>query len=193
MLFSLGEISDIFSTIGKVGESNNWAYLIVALVLTFAYFALWPLSLCIFAKGTDKSIKFSDSYLIGCSEHFYNGVTPFATGGQPFQVYSYSKKGVDTSKATGIVLANFTTFMFVTNLIAIISLCFWNRITGNFGALNNGEDISWFKWVAIAGFVINFLVFLFMIALGTSKKIRNGIIAIVKFFGKIKFLKNILE
>ena len=82
--------------------------------------------------------------------------------------------------------------MFVTNIIAIASLCFWNRITGNLNSIGD-RDISWFKIVAIIGFTMNFLVFLFMIALGISKKVRNALIAIVKFFGKIKIFSKFVE
>ena len=132
-----------------------------------------------------------DSYLIGCSEHFYNGITPFSAGGQPFQIYSFSKKGVKASKATGIVLANFVVFMMVTNLIALLALIFWNQFTANLNNITvSGStfDANWFIPIAIVGYVINFLVLVFMFALGLSKKIRNGIIGIVKGLCKIKFL-----
>jgi uncharacterized membrane protein YbhN (UPF0104 family) len=48
--------------------------------------------------------------------------------------------------------------------------------------------MEWAKYVAIVGYTINFLVLLFMIALGTSKHLKNGIIAIIKFLTKPKFL-----
>ncbi|MBO7121576.1 MAG: flippase-like domain-containing protein, partial [Bacilli bacterium] len=114
----------------------------------------------------------------------YNGVTPFATGGQPFQIYSFTKRGTSASVATSAVLANFVTFMIATNLIAFVSLFFYPQITQGLAALN----MEWAKYVAIVGYTINFLVLLFMIALGTSKHLKNGIIAIIKFLTKPKFL-----
>ena len=133
--------------------------------------------------------------MIGSSEHFYNGITPFATGGQPFQIYSYTKCNATTAQGTGVILANFTTYMLVTNVFALISLFFWNDFTANLSAAGEyfNSDLSWFKWVAVAGFIINFLVLLFMIALGTSKTIRKGIYGIFHLLCKIKFIGKHLQ
>ena len=192
LFLSLGELEEIVNTILSIGQSNNWVWLIVAFLLALIYFCLWPLSLCFFAKSAKAESTFTDSFLIGCSEHFYNGITPFSAGGQPFQVYSYSKRNVPASKGTGIVLANFVVFMMVTNLIALIALIFFPYFTNNLSQIPNGYsgmmDANWFIPIAIVGYVINFLVLVFMFALGLSKKIRNGIVGIVKAICKIKFI-----
>ena len=191
LFLSFGELQSIVDTILNIGQSNNWVWLLVAFALALVYFLLWPLSICFFAKSSKAESTFMDSYLIGCSEHFYNGITPFSAGGQPFQIYSFSKKGVKASKATGIVLANFAVFMMVTNLIALLALIFWNQFTANLNNITvSGStfDANWFIPIAIIGYVINFLVLVFMFTLGLSKKIRNGIIGIVKGLCKIKFL-----
>lgn len=191
LFLSFGELQSIVDTILNIGQSNNWVWLIVAFLLALVYFGLWPLSLCFFAKSSKAESTFMDSYLIGCSEHFYNGITPFSAGGQPFQIYSYSKRGVKVSKATGIVLANFVVFMMVTNIFALLALIFWNQFTANLSSINVSNtslDANWFIPIAIVGYVINFLVLIFMFALGLSKTIRNGIIGIVKAICKIKFL-----
>ena len=65
--------------------------------------------------------------LFGMSEHFFNGITPFATGGQPFQIYALSKKKVDLSTSTGLLMMNFIIHMCASNLFALISLFFPNR------------------------------------------------------------------
>lgn len=191
LFLSFGELQSIVDTILNIGQSNNWVWLLVAFALAIGYFLLWPLSLCFFAKSTKAEATFTDSYLIGCSEHFYNGITPFSAGGQPFQIYSYSKRGVKASKATGIVLANFVVFMMVTNVFALLALIFWNQYTSNLNSINvsgSSLDAAWFIPIAIVGYVINFLVLVFMFTLGLSRKVRNGIVGIVKGICKIKFL-----
>ena len=52
------------------------------------------MAICFFAKSAKAESDFTDSYLIGCSEHFYNGITPFSAGGQPFQIYYLNKRGI---------------------------------------------------------------------------------------------------
>ena len=188
---SFGELQSIVETISNIQNASNWVYLLIAFLLAIAYFLLWPLSIVFFAKSSDKNISKADAYLIGCSEHFYNGITPFSAGGQPFQIYGFSRRGTSASKATGIVLANFVVFMMVTNLVALLALIFWPNFTSNLTSVfadNKAMDASWFIPVAIVGYVINFLVLIFMFTLGLSKTVRNGIVGIVKGICKIKFL-----
>ena len=184
LFLSFGEIQKIGETLAQITTGNNWLWLLAAFGAVIVYFLLWPITLNLFAKAAGSTTSKTDAYLIGCSEHFYNGVTPFATGGQPFQIYSFTKRGTSASVATSAVLANFVTFMIATNLIAFVSLFFYPEITKGLAALN----MEWAKYVAIVGYTINFLVLLFMIALGTSKHLKNWIIAIIKFLTKPKFL-----
>lgn len=193
LFLSFGELEEIGETIMDIGQDNNWVWLFGAFGCAAVYFLLWPLGINLFGRASDAKASFSDAYLIGCSEHFYNGVTPFAAGGQPFQVYSFAKCGVDPSKATGIVLANFTTYMFVTNLFAIVALFFYGDFTSGLPLVSEqlGVDMTWFGSVAIVGFALNFLVFLFMISLGVSKTCRKIIYWLFDTLCKIKWVNRL--
>lgn len=186
LILSLGEINKISEQFQQIAHGDNWKYLLIAVGLMLIYFFLWPFSQCIYGKALKVEATIWESYLIGCSEHFYNGITPFAAGGQPFQIYSYTKRNVSTAKATGVILASFVTFMIVTNAFMIASLAFYPQISAGFEQMN----IGWIKYVALIGLIINFLVLLFMIAMGTSKHLRGWItkgvnkIANWKFFFK---------
>ncbi len=178
LILSLGEINKISQQFQQIANGDNWKYLLIAIGLMLVYFFLWPASQCIYGKALKIEATVGESYLIGCSEHFYNGITPFAAGGQPFQIYSYTKRNVTTAKATGVILASFVTFMLVTNAFMIASLAFYPQISAGFEKMN----IGFIKYVALVGLIINFLVLLFMIAVGVSKHLRNGL---TKLFNKI--------
>ncbi len=184
LLLSMGEIQKIGERLSNIGE--NYVWLLAAIGLIIAYFILWPFSQCIYGKALKIKATFGESFLIGSSEHFYNGITPFAAGGQPFQVYSYTKRKVTTAQATGVILASFVTFMMVTNAFAIVSLFFWQDIWNGLVTLN----MQWVIWVALIGFVINFAVLLFMIALGTNKGIRNLLVKLLTKFAYWKIFHN---
>ena len=184
LFLSFGEIQKIGETLSQIANGANFLWLLAAFGAVSIYFILWPITLNLFAKAAGSKASKTDGYLIGCSEHFYNGVTPFATGGQPFQIYSFTKRGTPASVGTSAVLANFVTFMIATNLIAFVSLFFYPQITRGLASLN----MEWAQYVAIVGYAINFLVLLFMIALGTSNHLKNWIIAAIKFLTKPKFL-----
>ena len=178
LILSLGEINQISQQFQEIANGDNWKYLLIAIGLMLVFFFLWPASQCIYGKALKIEATVGESYLIGCSEHFYNGITPFAAGGQPFQIYSYTKRNVKTAKATGVILASFVTFMIVTNTFMLLSLIFYPKIAVGFEAMGQ----SWLKYVSLIGLIINFLVLLFMIAVGVSKHLRNGLI---KLFNKV--------
>ena len=183
LILSLGEISKISAQFQEIAKGDNWKYLIAAVGLILAHFFLWPASQCIYGKALNIEATVGESYLIGCSEHFYNGITPFAAGGQPFQIYSYTKRNVSTAKATGVILASFVTFMIVTNAFALASLFFFSRIAEGFDAM----DMGWAKYVSLIGLIINFLVLIFIISLGVSKGLRNLLTRIVSTIANWKF------
>ena len=183
MILSFGEISKITAQFQEIANGDNWKYLLIALGLILLHFFLWPASQCIYGKALKIEATVGESYLIGCSEHFYNGITPFAAGGQPFQIYSYTKRNVTTAKATGVILASFVTFMLVTNAFALASLFFYPRISAGFEAMN----MEWVKYVSLIGLIINFLVLIFMFSLGISKKLRNALTKLVSKIANWKF------
>lgn len=183
LILSLGEINKITAQFQEITKGDNWKYLLIAIGLMLLYFFLWPASQCIYGKALKIEATVGESYLIGCSEHFYNGITPFAAGGQPFQIYSYTKRNVSTAKATGVILASFVTFMIVTNAFALASLFFYPQISVGFDAMN----LSWMKFVAPIGLIVNFAVLLFMIAVGVSKHLRNFLIKLIDKIANWKF------
>ena len=124
-----------------------------------------------------------DTFLIGNTEHFFNGITPFATGGQPFQVYSYSRLGVKASASTGILMMNFIIHMAVTNLFAILSIAIYPELIKAVGNLLP---------MIIIGFTMNFLTFGFIILLACSKRVANFLVYLLKLLGKIKFLSKFI-
>lgn len=183
LILSLGEIDKISQQFQAITNGDNWKFLLIAIGLELAFFFLWPASQCIYGKALKVEATVGESYLIGCSEHFYNGITPFAAGGQPFQIYSYTKRNVTTAKATGVILASFVTFMIVTNAFMLASLFFYPQISAGFESMNLG----WLKGVSLIGLIINFLVLVFMIALGTSKHLRNFLTKLVSKIANWKF------
>ncbi len=72
LILSFGDISAIFSELGKA----DLKYIFIAVGLLLAYAALYPLTTCILAKARGLKIGFGKTYVIGMTEHFFNGITP---------------------------------------------------------------------------------------------------------------------
>jgi len=153
-----------FENTWDVLQHADGVYISYSVALILIYFLLYPIPLCIFTKSINKKVKFWRVYIIGTTEHFFNDITPFATGGQPFQAYAMKKAGVKVRESTGILLMNYIVFMLVTNTFAIASLAYYKQYT---------ENISNLDWVVIIGFSINFLVLVMFFVMAFSKTFRN--------------------
>ena len=177
-----------FNDLGKTWEqicNMDFRFLGIGIALVVLYLISWPLSLMILSRRNLSKSKIKDNFLIGGSEHFFNSITPFASGGQPIQIYLYTQNGMSAANATGIVLSNFIAFMIATNAFAVASLFYFDRFTVNF----NGSTI----WIVILGFTMNLLTLAFIIALASSKKLGNLLIKAFAVLGKIKFLTKVIE
>ncbi len=178
LILSFNDIGEIFKVISTV----NFKYILYALLCILIYMALYPLSLCILTKARGCDIKMTTTYNIAMTEHFFNGVTPFATGGQPFQAYAYSKAKVTPSESTSLLLMNFLVFMLVTNSFAALALIYFERFVTD----------SAMTIIAIIGFTMNFTVLAVTFALGNSKIARGILTRFIDFLLKFKWIAKLL-
>ncbi len=177
VIFSMNDIKDI----GEVLKNIKVNYLLIAFLFLFLYMFFYPLSLYILGRSKDEeNVNFKDSLMIGSIEYFFNGITPFSSGGQPFQVYAYKKIGVSLHKATGIILMNFVISQISIIILCFSSLFFFNELTNN---------SLYLKIMIIVGLVINILIFLLFCSVGISKTIRRLLTKCVGWILNLKIFK----
>lgn len=181
VIFSLNDIKEIGNTLKKV--KLNW--LCIAFLFLLLYMVFYPMSLFILGRSKEEeSIKYRDSIMIGSMEYFFNGITPFSSGGQPFQIYAYRKIGVSLHRASGIILMNFVISQFAIVILCIGSLFFFNELT-------NG--ITYLQVMIIVGLAINILIFLLFCSVGLSKTIRKILSRFVAWILNLKIFKGKLS
>ena len=95
--------------VNQIVNMNVW-YLLIAFLLLFIFLTFKSLSMYSFCKKINKDFRFSESIQLVLRTQFFNAVTPFATGGQPYQIYYLKKCGIDYASSTGIVLQNFIVY-----------------------------------------------------------------------------------
>ena len=71
-----------------------------------------------------------------CRRFCYDNITPLASGGQPFQIYHLSKNGVETGKATSVIISSF-----FLNQLTFIILCLAAVILDATGVLSCSAEI----------------------------------------------------
>ena len=169
--------------IREVISEAKLSYVGIAVLCLLGYILLYPLSLCILTSARKCDISPLTTYNIAMTEHFFNGITPFATGGQPFQVYSFSRARVKASESTCLLLMNFMVFMLVTNGFAACSLFFFRRF------VTTGPMTI----ISVVGFSINFFVLIMTFLLATNKGICRLICRFLDFLCRFRLLSKLLS
>ena len=180
LLITVLSFNDLPSIIEQL-KTVNYSYVALAVLMVAVYLVLYPLSLCILAKARKVKASTGSTYCIAMTEHFFNGITPWATGGQPFQAHSFTKINCKLSESTGLLLANLVIYMIATNGLSLFGLFFLDTLTSSID--------SWWLPIIAAGYTINFSILAIMIILGRSKTVRGWLVRFVRFVCKFKALK----
>ena len=180
LLMTVLSFNDLPGIIEQV-KTVDFRFVLLAALMVLIYMALYPLSLCILTKARGCDIHFSTTYCIAMTEHFFNGITPLATGGQPFQAHEYSRAKVKISESTGLLLTNLLIYLAVTTGFSLVGLAYFNVYT------STAEP--WWIPIIIVGYTLNFSVLVAIVILGTSRKVRHGLMHLIYFFCKFRLFR----
>lgn len=153
------------------------AFLLFLIYITFRSYAVY--------KTVDNKEKFSlkESIKHQIITQFFNGITPFSTGGQPVEIYLLTKHQINLSVATTYILQNFIFYQIALVILGLIA------VIGNF-YLKLFPNVPLLKELVLLGFIINTLVAVILIFISFSKKttkiVLNTIIKIMEFFHLLK-------
>lgn len=139
--------TDGITALGHLASSLRWEWLLVTLGAMVGGWLLETYVLGVFCKHLYPEWKFSQSFHIAMTGLLYSALTPFATGGQPMQMYSMSKMGVDTGKAGSIVAMKTLVYQAIMVIYAMVMVVF--RL-GYFQ-----QNVSNFSFVTVIGLVTN--------------------------------------
>lgn len=176
-------LKDNFFLILSEITNINIVFFVIACLLFVFYFLIDNTVLFILTRMYNKDIKISSILKLGIETKFFNGITPLASGGQPWQVYRLGKYNINYVDGTSIVSQNFLLFQIA--MLIITSLCL--IVFHFFGVLSN----SFLYFITILGFLINLLVLSFLFLIGFGKKINYKVISFfIKIFTKLRLVKD---
>lgn len=177
-------MKDNFNEIMDNLINANIFYLFIALIFMVLSVLFQSFSMHLYLKELDKNYKFKDTFILMFSALFFNAITPFSSGGQPFQVYLLNKQGIQISKSTNALLQNFLSYQ-----LALITLGTVSIIINYF--LEIIPNTSLLKNIVIIGFIVNVLVLGIIIYLGKAKNLNTKLFnKIFNFIFSLKFIKN---
>ena len=135
-------------------------------------------------KEENKKFKFLQSFQLMLRTQFFNAVTPFATGGQPFQVYYLNQCDISVASSTGLVVENFIVYQIALvflGLVAVISNYFFHIFS----------EVHLLQKLVTLGFIINTAVIVVMFLVSFGKKINKKIINFgINILTKLKIVKD---
>ncbi len=175
-------LKDDFSTIIKRVMSVNIWYLLLAFLLVIIYWLLRSLALHNFTKKINNKSKYASSLQLMLRTQFFNAVTPFATGGQPYQIY-YLTHDMGTTAATSVIIQNFIVYQIALVLLGLVA------VTSNH-IFNLFERVTLLQHLVSIGFLTNTAIIVVMFIVSFSKKLNKKLVSlgirILTFFHIVK-------
>ena len=177
-------IKDDFHDIVTALSKANILFIIIGIIFTVFYWFFKSLALYNIAREYRKKIKIGQIFKQITITQFFNGITPFASGGQPMQVYMLGKSGIKLTHSTNIIVQDFILYQMALITHGVIAVLLnWK--------FNYLESSPLLRNLTILGFIINTLVGLGLLFVSFSKKFNHFVVTkLIGLFSKINIIKN---
>ncbi len=163
---------------------SNKFLILLGVVFVFVYYALKAGALYLITKEHKRDVRFKNMFNQTLIAQFFNGITPFSTGGQPMQIYMLNKTGISVGSATNIIIQDFLMYQLALITIGVFAVLF-NMF---FHFINISAEVN---ALIIAGFVINTAVGLCLLFISFSRRFNDFVgKLIIKIGAKFRIIKN---
>ena len=177
-------IKDDFNDIVNALSNANIGFILVGMCFAVLYWFFKSLCLHNIVKEYRDKIKLKQIFKQITITQFFNGITPFASGGQPMQVYMLGKSGIKFTHSTNIIVQDFILYQMALITHGIIAVL----LNWKFGIVDSNPLLI---SLTILGFTINTLVGLGLLFVSFSTKFNKFIVNhVIGLFSRIKIVKN---
>lgn len=159
------------------------SWLLVGVLLMAGYWLLEAVILHLGVKPFHKQQRFFSTLNTAMVGQFFNCVTPFASGGQPMQIYHMTKQGVPVGISTCALLVKFVVYQFVLTIYSLATLIFsFNEFSVHIPRL---------KYLVLVGFGVNAAVICGLLCICFFKKQTNRLVsACIRLLAKAHLVKD---
>jgi len=169
--------------IKEVLENADYKWLLLGVIIVIAEWIFEAIAIHIPLKKMYPRHKFLISLKSNIIGRLFNNITPFSSGGQPFQAYILAKKGLRASDTFSALMMRFVIYQVSIFSWALILLVI------NFQFFN--ETFKDYIWLIVLGFIMNLIATLFILIAGINKKIILKISNIlIRLIAKIRIGKH---
>lgn len=182
MLFFI--LKDDFSNIIDILKSVNLFWIIIAITVSFIGTFIQSISFKLIINQHKKDFSLLKTFRLNIITNFFNGITPLASGGHPFQIYELHREKIKVADGTSVVIENFLVYQISLMFLSIVCLIL-NYI---FNIVNFNTTLSILFYL---GFLLNLLILVLLYVLGSSKTFGKRIaIFVAKVLAKFKIISD---
>lgn len=166
-------LKDDFNGITNLLINSNKIYILIAILFMLISDMLKGISISSLVRASNFKYKNKDGFLLMIMTNFFNGITPFSLGGQPFELYIMKKDNdVDYISGTNVLFKDYYTYQMALMLLTIVCIL----VNYIFGIVAYNSFVSKIIWL---GFIINLVITIFLIYIPYSKKRNYKIVSLV--------------
>ena len=179
---------DAGATFGEVirGASPLFCVVLLAVFLGVIVFDIAKFS--IISKTVTGKFRLATSAKTNFIGRYYDAVTPFATGGQPMQIYYLNGKGISGGNASAIVLIKYV-FSILCWIALGAALMIAGTVHGVLDNVSGGNLLKITGWIGIAvNLIVPTFVLLFLVLPKFMYKATAGVI---RLGAKMKIVKDV--
>lgn len=177
-----------------MGSGNPMRLVVYLLNLTPEWIALglsciiiyWAIETLIQYLLVEKMYKGNgiwNAFKVVMTGHFFNAVTPFASGGQPMQAFLMVKQGVPFGTSASVLLSKFIIYQLILMVYSLVVMIFKLK----FFALK----VKGIMYLAVIGFFVNFIVVVILIMSAFMKeRLKRISFWIVNILYKLHLIKS---
>lgn len=176
-------LKDDFNTVVNTLSKMDYKYILVAIIFFI---------LSIVIRGyvnyktinNPKKVSLTEAIKHNVIVQFFNGITPFSSGGQPMEIYMLTEHDIKASKAATITIQSFIFYQIALVIFGLLAVTY-NAIFGIF------PKSSFLRELTLLGFFINTLVVVALFIITFSRKLTKKISnLVINILVKIKVIKS---
>lgn len=178
------------ASLGKIFASADMRFFAAAIVLALLLILFDAFKYAILSRMTVGSYHYGTCLTAGIIGKFYDNITPFAAGGQPFQMVHFAKKDYPTGVATAIPTLKYIIQLYVYIVVSIVLYIANPDAIGYLDPTSRGViQSACYVGLVFAVSAPSFIVF-FSVAPKAADKV---VCFFLKILCKIKIVKNFDE